>query len=158
MQFAYSFHQNPMTAIQKNTEISNIVEKRANFIQTVMDLAHLLTKAGPHCLTLYFSKWCHCYKQLVRFLFEAELYQILIGSYSYFWENRCVDDTTINKIFSSLLCKTSRFHVALGLFNRRLQKASKCGNIISGTLGCPSYATFFVLINFDVVCCFSATM
>lgn len=110
-----------------------------------MDLAHLLTKAGPHCLTLYFSKWCHCYKQLVRFLFEAELYQILIGSYSYFWENRCVDDTTINKIFSSLLCKTSRFHVALGLFNRRLQKASKCGNIFSGTLGCPSYATFLFL-------------
>lgn len=110
-----------------------------------MDLAQLLTKASPHCLTLYFSKWCHCYKQLVRFLFEAELYQILIGSYSYFWENRCVDDTTINKIFSSLLCKTSRFHVALGLFNRRLQKASKCGNIISGTLGCPSYATFLFL-------------
>lgn len=110
-----------------------------------MDLAHLLTKAGPHCLTLYFSKWCHCYKQLLRFLFEAELYQILIGSYSYFWENRCVDDTTINKIFSSLLCKTSRFHVALGLFNRRLQKASKCGNIFSGTLGCPSYATFLFL-------------
>lgn len=110
-----------------------------------MDLAQLLTKAGPHCLTLYFSKWCHCYKQLLRFLFEAELYQILISSYSYFWENRCVDDTTINKIFSSLLCKTSRFHVALGLFNRRLQNASKCGNIISGTLGCPSFATFLFL-------------
>lgn len=116
-----------------------------------MDLAHLLTKAGPHCLTLYFSKWCHCYKQLLRFLFEAELYQILIGSYSYFWENRCVDDTTINKIFSSLLCKTSRFHVALGLFNRRLQKASECGNIISGTLGCPSYATFFC--SYQFWCC-----
>ena len=37
--------------------------------------------------------------------------------------------------FNSLLYKTNRFHVAVGLFSNRSQKTSKCGKNIIDTLG-----------------------
>ena len=39
--------------------------------------------------------------------------------------------------FNSLLYKTNRFHVAMGLFSNRSQKTSKCGKNISDTTGNP---------------------
>ena len=54
------------------------------------------------------------------------------------------DDITI-QFFASLLYKTKRFYVALGLFCNRSQMTSKCGQCISDTLRCTLCVTFFVL-------------
>ena len=54
--------------------------------------------------------------------------------------------------FNSLLYKTNRFHVAVGLFSNRSQKTSKCGKNISDTLGYCLVCHFFVLPHFDVIC------
>ena len=43
---------------------------------------------------------------------------------------------------------TNRFHIALCLFINRSQKTSKCGKIITDTLG----STFLFLPHFDVIC------
>ena len=50
--------------------------------------------------------------------------------------------------FNSLLYKTNRFHVAMGLFSNRSQKTSKCGKNISDTLGYRLVCHFFVLTTF----------
>ena len=59
-----------------------------------------------------------------------------------------VKDFEIKRAFSSLLYKTSRFHVAVGLFSNRSQKTSKCGKNISDTLGYRLVCHFFVLTTF----------
>ena len=38
------------------------------------------------------------------------------------------------------------------LFSNRSQMTSKCGKIISDTLGCASHATFLFLPHFDIIC------
>ena len=50
--------------------------------------------------------------------------------------------------FNSLLYKTNRFHVAVGLFSNRSHKTSKCGKNISDTLGYWLVCHFFVLTTF----------
>ena len=50
--------------------------------------------------------------------------------------------------FNSLLYKTNRFHIAVGLFSNRSQKTSKCGKNISDTLGYRLVCHFFVLTTF----------
>ena len=57
-------------------------------------------------------------------------------------------DFEIKRAFSSLLYKTSRFHVAVRLFSNRSQKTSKCGKNISDTLGYRLVCHFFVLTTF----------
>ena len=53
----------------------------------------------------------------------------------------------------SILYKTNRFHVAVGLFSNRSQKMSKCSKNITDTLVCSSCATsLFLLPHFDIVC------
>ena len=53
-------------------------------------------------------------------------------------------------LFGSL-CKTNRFHVAVGLFSNRSQRTSKCGKNLSDTLVCGSCATSLFLPYFDVI-------
>jgi len=48
-------------------------------------------------------------------------------------EDKGVNDVTVY-FFTSLLYKTSRFHVVLGLLSNRTQKTSKYGKNISDTL------------------------
>ena len=55
------------------------------------------------------------------------------------------------KSFAYLSCKTTNwFHIAVGLYSSRSQKASKCCKHISDTLSCVLWATFFVLTIFCV--------
>ena len=60
------------------------------------------------------------------------------------------------KPFSVVVCFfieiTNRFHVAVGLFSNRSQKASKCGKNISDTLGYRLVCHFLFLPHFDVIC------
>ena len=48
--------------------------------------------------------------------------------------------------------KQKIFYVAVHLFSNRSQEMSKCGKIISGTLGCASRATFLFFLHFDIIC------
>ena len=57
-------------------------------------------------------------------------------------------DFEIKRAFSSLLYKTSRFHVAVRLVSNRSQKMSNCGKNISDTLGYRLVCHFFVLTTF----------
>ena len=50
--------------------------------------------------------------------------------------------------FNSLLYKTNRFHVAVGLFSNRSQKTAKCGKNIVTHSAIASCATFLFLPNY----------
>ena len=55
--------------------------------------------------------------------------------------------------FNSLLYKTNRFHVAVGLFSNRSQKTSKCGkNKKVAHEAIAECATDLFLPHFDVFC------
>ena len=59
-------------------------------------------------------------------------------------ESRRIDKVTVNKIFSSMLHNTNRFHVAVCLYSYRSQKTLNCGKKISGNL--------YHLTTFEVIC------
>lgn len=64
-------------------------------------------------------------------------------------QEKCIDAITINNI---LLFLTNRFHVDVGLYNKRLQKMSKCVKNINDTLGFALSASFLFSPHFGIIC------
>ena len=67
-------------------------------------------------------------------------------------EDRHIDDITFKNICFYYPKKTNRFCVAVGFYSHviDLSLMSKCGKSISDTPHCISYATFLLLVYFDV--------
>ena len=62
-----------------------------------------------------------------------------------------MDHITVN-FFTSLLYKTNRFHVAMGLFSNRPQGMSKCGKSKKVAHEAVPRVSLMFLPHFDVLC------
>lgn len=99
-----------------------------------------------HYNPLTVSPLC-CLVNLFPWLFYNKLNDSCLFIVSYLWSVRRQTHSLHHHWQHFILypVKQNRFHVAMGLFSNRLQKASKCGKNIDDTLSCTLFVTFFVL-------------
>ena len=128
------------------------VDLKGKVVSTHFSL-FLMDQSDFHYSPLTVSPLC-CLVNLFPWLFYNKLNDLYLFICSYLWSVRRQTHSWHHHWQHFILypVKQNRFHVAMGLYSNRLQKAPKCGKNIDDTLSCTLFVTFLFLPHSGVIC------